>query len=81
MLKKMSNCRIPKEWCVSIAYTLFKEAEGIGLILEAVFVSLPLCPGNPRELVYSLVAIVKSLVFDIFLSICSSIDINALGEG
>jgi hypothetical protein len=36
---------------------------------------------TPRELVYRLVAIVKSLVFDIFLSICSFIDINALGEG
>jgi|LakMenEpi03Aug12_release.lakeMendotaPanAssembly.Ray.scaffolds.fasta_scaffold85060_1 hypothetical protein len=36
---------------------------------------------TPRELVYRLVAIVKTLVFDIFLSICSSIDINALREG
>jgi hypothetical protein len=50
---------------------LFKEAERIGLIFEAVLASLPPFPAQvtPRELVYRLVAIAKSLVLWIILSI------------
>jgi hypothetical protein len=63
-----------------------RKPKGSGLFLKPFWLPfLHLGPARvtPRELVYRLVAIVKSLVFGIFFYRykCSSIDVNVLGEG